>query len=62
MIVQPYREQDAILDAEGDLDNESDDPDVDMNEFKVRRESDSWSVTSSTRAEPGSPMLVDQSK
>ena len=61
-IVQPYREQDSILDADGDLHNEYEDPDVDMNAFKERRESDSWRVTSSTRAESGSLMLVDQGR
>lgn len=54
VVVQPYREQDAILDEEGDLDNESDDPDLGL---KSRRDSDS--VTSSMSAEHGSPIHVD---
>ena len=47
---------DEILDEEGDLDGESDASDIDMNEFRSRRDSVSHSDTSSTRAEVGSPM------
>ena len=60
LLFQPYREQSAILDAEGDWENESDDSDVDIYEFKSYRDSDSGSITSSTKAELGSPMLVDK--
>jgi hypothetical protein len=60
VVMQPYREEDKILDAEGELDNDSDDLDFDLNEFKAHRDSDLWSVTSSTHAEPGSPMLIDE--
>jgi hypothetical protein len=56
VIVKPYRAADEILDAEGDLDGESDVSDIDMNEFRARRDSGSQSVTSSTRGEVGSPM------
>lgn len=57
VIVKPYREADEILDAEGDLDGESDVSDIDINEFKARRDSGSQqSVTSSIRGEVGSPM------
>jgi len=57
VIVKPYQEVDEILDAEGDLDGESDVSDVDMIEFRARSDSGSrQSVTSSTRGEVGSPM------
>lgn len=52
--VRSFREQDTILDAEGELDNESDLSDIEMSEYKGG--ADSRSVTSSTHAEPGSPM------
>jgi hypothetical protein len=56
VIVNPYRPADEILDEEGILDGESDVSDIDMNEFRSRRDSGSKSVTSSTRGEFGSPM------
>ena len=54
IIVKPYRGADEILDAEGDLDGESDASDIDMNEIRSRQDSISHSVTSSTRGEVGS--------
>jgi hypothetical protein len=64
VIVKPCRGVDEILDEEGDLDGESDASDVDMDDFKLRRGSFSYSITSSTRGEfgsrAGSPM--DESK
>ena len=61
VIIKPYREADEILDAEGELDNESDASDIDMDEFRSRRDSSSHSVSSSTRGEVGSPMIIDDS-
>jgi hypothetical protein len=57
-LVTPYREKDEILAAEGDLDNESDASDIDMDVYRSRPNS----VTSSTGAEAGSPMVVSDSK
>ena len=52
VIVRSYRGVDEILDAEGKLDNESDASDIDINEFRTRRDSSLHSITSSTRGEP----------
>jgi hypothetical protein len=60
--VEPYCEVGSILDEEGDLDNESDASDIDMDEFRLRRDSSSRSVTSSTRGEVGSPMIIENSE
>lgn len=38
ILVKPYREGDEILNAEGDLDGESDVLDIDMNEFRARKD------------------------
>ena len=54
VIVKSYRGADEILDNEGDLDGESNASDVDMNDFKLRQDSFSDSVTFSTRGESGS--------
>jgi hypothetical protein len=62
IIVEPYREAGSILDEEGDLDNESDASEIDMDEFRSRRDSSSYSVTSSTREEVGSPMIIEDSE
>ena len=48
------------MDAEGELDGESDISDIDTNEIRERRDSGSHSVTSSTRGEVGS--LMDESE
>lgn len=67
-MVQPYREDSAILEAEGILDNESDDSDVENMKWistKVieRRDSASRrSVASSTNADVGSPMIIEDSE
>lgn len=54
--MKPYRERVEILDAE-DLDGESDVSDIEINEFRGRKDSGSQqSVTSNTRGEVGSPM------
>lgn len=62
--VKSYRGADEILDMEGVLDGESDASDADMDDYKLRRDSISDSVTSSIRGEygsrAGSPM--DESK
>ena len=62
VIVKSYRGADEIIDAEGELDNESDVSDIDMDEFRSRRDSSSNSVTSSIHGEIGSPMVVDESE
>ena len=54
VIVKPYRGADETLDAEGDLDGESDASDIDIIEYRSHRDSFSHSVTSSTRGEVGS--------
>jgi hypothetical protein len=59
VIVKPYRGPDEILDAEGELDNESEAGDAEVHEFRSLRGSSPNSVTSSTRGEVGSPMTVD---
>jgi hypothetical protein len=65
-MVQPYREDLVILDAEGILDNESDDSDVEnmkwISEVTERRDSVLRSVASSTNADVGSPMIIEDSE
>ena len=61
VIVKLYPAADEILDAEGDLDGESDVLDIDINDFRGRGDSGSQqSVTSSTHVEVGS--LMDESE
>lgn len=59
--VYTYEEEDAILNEEGDLDNESEDSDFER-EMMARKISkrDSTLSNLSTIARLGSPMLVDQ--
>ena len=52
VMVEPYRADPKILNAEGDLDGEHDAPDEDIEELSLLRMA--YSVTSSTRAEAGS--------
>jgi hypothetical protein len=54
IIVKPYREEDEILDAEGDLDGESDASDIDMREIQSHQNGFSHSVSPSTRDKVGS--------
>lgn len=61
VIMRPYRGSDEILDAEGELDNESEAGDVEMDEFGLLRDSSPNSVTSSIGGEVGSPMMIDDS-
>ena len=65
VVVAPYRADPKVLNAEGDLDGESDADDEDIEELMPRR---AHSVTSSTRGTDGSwgsrggtPMDVDES-
>ena len=53
IIVKPYRAEYQVLNAEGDLDGESDASDMEIDAVRLRR---AHSVTSSTRGEVGSPM------
>ena len=52
VMVEPYRADPKILNAEGDLDGEQDAPDAEIEELPLLRMA--HSVTSSTRAEAGS--------
>ena len=59
--VQSYWEQDSVLNEEGDLDNESDDSEFDMEMMKKIRRHGSASVSSqgSVGVRYGSPMSID---
>lgn len=48
-----------MLDAEGELDDESEARDAELDEFKLLRDSSPNSVTSNTGGEVGSPAMVD---
>jgi hypothetical protein len=62
--VHSYHEHDSVLNEEGDLDNESEDSDFEMEMMnkKTRKiqNRESISSTSSTTARYGSPMSVDE--
>jgi hypothetical protein len=58
--VKSYREQDSVLDEEGELDNESDDSDYEMEMMKKIRRQSSQSAASQTSLEVhSSPMSHD---
>ena len=59
--VQSHREQDSVLNEEGDLDNESDDSEFEIEMMKKTRHQGSSSVSSegSVRVRYGSPMSID---
>jgi hypothetical protein len=59
--VQESREDDSVLEAEGPLDNETDCSDVDeeKNIKSHRNSAGSRSITSTTGAEAGSPMMLE---
>jgi hypothetical protein len=59
VVVDPYRGDLEWLDAEGDLDNESDATDHEVDEFLLLRNESPHSLTSSTSCEVGSPMMVE---
>ena len=61
VVVQPYHEEDSVLNEEGELDNESDDSEFDAGETKDRRResSHSDSTSSSMVVEHDSSMIVD---
>jgi hypothetical protein len=59
-----YNEHDSVLNEEGDLDNESEDSDFEMEmmatKMKKIQNRESIGSTSSTTARYGSPMSVDE--
>lgn len=61
-----YREELTILEAEGALDNELEDSDVEkmksISQVKERRDSASRSVTSSINADAGSTMIIEDNE
>jgi hypothetical protein len=61
VVVRSYREEDSVLNEEGELDNESDDSEFDVNEVKFRRResNNSDSTSSSMIVEHDSSMIVD---
>jgi hypothetical protein len=57
--VYSYREQDSVLNEEGDLDNESDDSDFEMEMMRKSRYRESVGSETSITARYGSPMSVE---
>ena len=57
--VNSYHEQDSVLNEEGDLDNESDDSDYEMEMMRKSRHRESAGSEVSITARYGSPMSVE---
>jgi len=58
--VYSYHEQDSVLNEEGDLDNESDDSDFEMEMIRKSRQRVSAGSETSMTARYGSPMSVGE--
>ena len=58
--VHSYQEQDSVLNEEGELDNESDDSDFEMEMMSKTRHRESVGSESSITARYGSPMSVGE--
>jgi len=57
--IYSHREQESVLNEEGDLDNESDDSDFEMEMMRKSRHRESIGSETSIAARHGSPMSVE---